>query len=214
MMADAELTASRRKAILESAMRLFDGQGFFPTTMEEIAAGAGVSKGSVYNYFHSKSDLFNQLFTESLGTDEEEVERLVGGPISAREKLLAVLDMWFERLRHYQRVGRLTLEFWATAARKQRDGELAKLLQDAVDRWLTRIVAIIAEGRRRGEFRTTTNPEAAAQLFFGVTDGLMLHAILNVSTGVDEPLLASLKQFVLAGLGAADCADGARKQGV
>jgi AcrR family transcriptional regulator len=194
-------------------MGMFDSHGFFRTTMEEIAAGAGISKGSIYNYFKSKTDLFNQLFAESIVTDEEEVDRLVGRRMSATEKLLAVVDLWVERLPHYQRVGRLTLEFWATAAREQRDGELAVLLEGIVSRWLTRIGRTIAEGQRRGEFHTTMDPAAAARLFMGVTDGLMIHLILKAASDVDEPLVASLKQFVLAGLEAAPEAGAASEQG-
>lgn len=46
-----------RDAIVAAAGTLFGRQGFGATTMEEIAAGAGVSAGTLYNYFGTKNTL-------------------------------------------------------------------------------------------------------------------------------------------------------------
>jgi AcrR family transcriptional regulator len=46
-----------RDAIIEEAGRLFAKQGFQSTTMDEISAGAGVSAGTLYNYFGTKTTL-------------------------------------------------------------------------------------------------------------------------------------------------------------
>jgi AcrR family transcriptional regulator len=48
----------KRLAILEQAIRTFAEFGFRGTDVQVIADGAGVGKGTVYRYFHSKEDLF------------------------------------------------------------------------------------------------------------------------------------------------------------
>lgn len=48
----------RRQAILEVARELFQAQGYAATSMSEIAARLGGSKGTLYNYFRSKEELF------------------------------------------------------------------------------------------------------------------------------------------------------------
>lgn len=48
----------KRAAILETAKRLFVGQGYAGTSVEQIAAGAGVSKLTVYSHFGDKERLF------------------------------------------------------------------------------------------------------------------------------------------------------------
>lgn len=48
----------KRLAILEQAIRTFAELGFRGTDVQMIADGAGVGKGTVYRYFHSKEDLF------------------------------------------------------------------------------------------------------------------------------------------------------------
>jgi len=43
-----------KQKLLDAATKLFGAQGFFATTIEQIAEEAGVSKSLVYNYFDSK----------------------------------------------------------------------------------------------------------------------------------------------------------------
>src|SRR5579864_508237 len=50
--------ASVRKAIIESARRLFNRYGFENVSLNQIMAGAGLTHGGFYSYFKSKSDLY------------------------------------------------------------------------------------------------------------------------------------------------------------
>jgi AcrR family transcriptional regulator len=201
-MSVADQTESRRKAILNAAMALFDRQGYAATTMEEVAAGAGISKGSVYNYFQSKQDLFAQLFTATNADDETEAAYLFDGSLEPTAAIEGLLDFWYTSLERHLRVGRLTLEFWAAAAREERNGPLAELLQGTYRGWLDWIAPVIANGVVTGEFQTDLDPRAAATLLVGVLHGLLLQLILNLGVTVDDEFLPSLKQAVLAALGA------------
>jgi len=51
----------RRRDILDAAAGLFKRDGFSSASIEEIAANAGLSAGTVYNYFPSKGDLLLAL---------------------------------------------------------------------------------------------------------------------------------------------------------
>lgn len=201
-MTTPEQSEARRKAILEAAMTLFDRQGYSAATMEEVAAGAGISKGSIYNYFQSKQDLFAQLFTETMAADETDAEAIFDRSAPSSCKLRELMDFWFSRLESHLRVGRLTLEFWAAAAREERSGHLAEILQETYTRWLDRIAPVIADGVRAGEFQSDLDPRAAATWYIGLLNGLLLHMILNVGATVDEQMLPSLEHSVLAALGA------------
>ncbi|MCD9007064.1 TetR/AcrR family transcriptional regulator [Luteimonas sp. XNQY3] len=67
------LTDRKHAAILEAAVAEFRAAGFEATTMDRIAAAAGVSKRTVYNHFPSKDALFLRIL-------EEMFARGVGGP--------------------------------------------------------------------------------------------------------------------------------------
>ncbi len=73
--------------IKESALHLFLAHGVEQVSMDEIAAGAHVSKVTIYKYFHSKAELHRQVidlyFDEILAATEE----LLDGPLDFLEKL-------------------------------------------------------------------------------------------------------------------------------
>ncbi|MFC1951220.1 helix-turn-helix domain-containing protein, partial [Chloroflexota bacterium] len=52
-----EIARKRQRQILSAARRVFSQKGFAEATTAEIAREAGVSEGTIYNYFESKRDL-------------------------------------------------------------------------------------------------------------------------------------------------------------
>ncbi|WP_030142477.1 TetR/AcrR family transcriptional regulator [Pseudomonas fluorescens] len=61
MTAPQRLTERKREAILQAAIAEFRSSGFEVTSMDRIAATAGVSKRTVYNHFPSKEELFAEI---------------------------------------------------------------------------------------------------------------------------------------------------------
>jgi TetR/AcrR family fatty acid metabolism transcriptional regulator len=53
---------SKREMILEAAYDLFLNKGYWETKIIDIAEKAGIGKGTVYEYFESKDDIFFELF--------------------------------------------------------------------------------------------------------------------------------------------------------
>jgi len=200
MMAQTDSTGAKRLAILNAAARVFDAHGYAATTMDAVAAEAKISKGSVYNYFQSKQDLFTQVFAQALSGDEAEGDRIVSEPRSALYRLERLLDMWFIHQRRYRQVGALVLEFWANAARQDDSGALAGFFRDQYARWRRRLTTIIGQGLEAGEFAREFEPEIAATLIMGVLDGIIVHAILDVGVVVDEAFLLSLKRAIIASM--------------
>lgn len=56
-----EIRESRKTLILDSAQELFANEGFYKTSISDIAEKAGISKGLIYNYFESKEALIRTI---------------------------------------------------------------------------------------------------------------------------------------------------------
>jgi AcrR family transcriptional regulator len=72
MARQAERRQATRDAIVAAATTLFGGKGFAATTIDEIAAAAGVAKGAVYHHFPNKEAVFEAVFrqtSEALAAD-------------------------------------------------------------------------------------------------------------------------------------------------
>lgn len=197
----------KRQAILDAAEKTFGANGYAAATMEQIAADAGISKGSIYNYFRSKQDLFMELFAQSVATDEAQVDTLLNRPIPASRKIEALLDIWFKSFEHYERIGALFLEYWATAAREDREGRLAASFQEMYARWRERIAAIITQGIDSGQFRRELDIQWVTTAITAMLDGLTIQAIVKTGVGVDEGFLGAFKRGLLASLTAGAAQD-------
>jgi AcrR family transcriptional regulator len=77
--------ARRRRQLLEVALRVFAEQGFYVTSMSDIAEAAGVTKPVLYQHFSSKRELYAQLLTDVGNQLQEAITKAVAAAASPRE---------------------------------------------------------------------------------------------------------------------------------
>jgi AcrR family transcriptional regulator len=147
--------------MLDAASRLFAAKHFHQVRMEDIAAEAGVGKGTLYRYFLTKDDLYLKLLERAAVEYMARLRQAVQTAEGSRARLVAVVAAivaYFDARPHIlellQRAevdrGRGTGFPWLRA----REG-LFRLVSD-----------LFAEGCRRGEFRVA-DPELAMMLLLG-----------------------------------------------
>ena len=192
-------TGNRREAIIAAAAQAFDAHGYAATTVDEVAAKAGISKGNVYNYFRSKEELFEQVFVAVVAGFQTDVLKILEEPMPAGEKLKRLLEYHSTSMEDSNRIGRLVLEFWATAAREQR-GQLAVTLREMYDRWREQVAGVVAEGVSEGEFRSEIDPTLAAALVVALLDGIEVQSILGFGAELNEQYRNTLEKAVMAAL--------------
>jgi len=196
-MTEDEQHSSRRKAILRAARDVFDEKGYAAATVDEIAQKAGISKGSIYNYFNNKEDLFAEVFTEAFEIEHADVDRLVREQLPAAERLRRLLDYVFDRLESFTRSGKLVMELWAQAAKKDR---LTEAMADIHAYWRTCIRTILEEGVRNREFGLHFDPTVASSLIWATLNGIIVQAMFDRGAEVGQRSLSSLKRGLLAAL--------------
>lgn len=80
----------KREIIIAAGRELFLEKGYHQTRVEDIAARAGVAKGTIYLYFPSKSDLFTEIIQRAISTYKTAIHEAAESANTAREKLEAV----------------------------------------------------------------------------------------------------------------------------
>ncbi len=78
-----------RERLLEAAARHFADKGLDATNIDDVATTAGYAKGTIYNYFRSKEDLFVEVLTEACRRAVERAANVPPGG-SVREGLHAL----------------------------------------------------------------------------------------------------------------------------
>ena len=90
---------ARPGELLDAALTIFVEKGFAATRVEEVAAQAGVSKGTLFLYFPSKEELFKAVVRESIAGRfqewNEELEQFEG---SSTDLLRYAMHSWWERI--------------------------------------------------------------------------------------------------------------------
>jgi AcrR family transcriptional regulator len=90
---------ARPQELLDAALQLFVEKGFAATRSEEVAARAGVSKGTLYLYFPSKEELFKAVVRTNLSSLIAEGQQIADadeGPTS--ELLRRLMQTWWQRV--------------------------------------------------------------------------------------------------------------------
>lgn len=102
LVTDPKLVGERREQIVRAAVKLFSEQGYFVTTIQQIAREAGISVGLVYQYFREKDDVLFLSLKDVLETYEREIPRALEGiehPLARLRVALAAYCRVVDRLR-------------------------------------------------------------------------------------------------------------------
>ena len=194
----------KRKRILAAAAEVFDSYGYADATIDMVAAAAAVAKGSVYNYFTSKQELYTAVFMQQMAVQETDLLARFENTPSPLNQLMLLFDHWYERYSHHKDTGRLVLECWASAARETHsadEGPMAGMLHGLYARWRERMADIVARGQETGHFRPDVSPVMTAQVLMGMLDGLLLHGIIGMGVVVDDEFVTRMKRGFMAVVG-------------
>lgn len=98
MTAPQRLTDRKREAIIQAAIAEFRANGFDITSMDKIAATAGVSKRTVYNHFPSKEELFAEILNQLWARVTAEQEAAYRPDLPLRDQLRLMLQAKLQML--------------------------------------------------------------------------------------------------------------------
>lgn len=163
---------ARPQELLEAALALFQEKGFAATRSEEIAARAGVAKGTLYRYYPSKDEVFKAMVRENLAVHIAESAALAAqyqGPIA--ELLIRMMRDWWAKVGH----GNAGVACKVMMIEARNFPELAKFYVDEVINPSQAVLgALVERGIASGEFRPVP-VEATVHMLIAP----MLHMLLH-----------------------------------
>lgn len=192
-----EPVSDRRTQILNAAERSFVRAGFHRTTMQDVAAEAGMSPGNLYRYFPSKDALVAGLCERDrgqLGSEFAEVRN------SGAEFMAAFKELG---RRHFEDAAlgkaKLCLEIWAEATRNP---AIAALQTDFDHGLGEQFVAAFEAAKEAGAVAASVDSRAVASIISKLGDGLFVRRA--VATDFDaEREVAEVFDVICALLGGA-----------
>jgi len=156
-----------REAILEAAKALLSRVGFADATMSALADEAGVSVGTLYNYFESRDDVIQRLI-------EHETEQLIqcaNALDPARDPLERLRQMLRNELRYVEERGALmamAMQAGVVDPVRSTDTEMQAATQVSRTRILSLHQELLAEAGAQGLIRPELSPELLARALDGM----------------------------------------------
>lgn len=165
----------RERAVLEAAAAVFANHGYARATIDQIAAAAGVAKGTVYFYYSSKEDLFYALMEEFTRQSLADL-----GPLMAQadEPVLARIEALFlavgRSLDAKEAMIPLTLEFWSASGVEDSRKRFGAAFASMFAEFRESLTALLQEGAAKGEVKKDAASEDIASCLMAMIDGLII----------------------------------------
>jgi AcrR family transcriptional regulator len=188
-----------RESILDATDRLLARFGYRKMTVEDIAAEAGIGKGTIYLHFNSKEEVV-------LSHVDRIVDRLkqqhlaviarskITAPERIRQMLLARVLFRFDSIQHYTQ----SLNDLLAALRPGLLARRARYFEEEAQIF----AEVLAEGRASGEFEIP-NEMAAARALLEATNGLLPYSLSTAELGERkevEKRTSAIADLLLRGL--------------
>ncbi|MFT2017216.1 TetR/AcrR family transcriptional regulator [Streptomyces sp. 796.1] len=148
--------------LLAAATRLFAERGYDRTSVQEIVAAAGVTKGALYHYFGSKDDLLHEVYGRVLRLQQERLDAFADADAPVERRLRdAAADVVVTTIENLDDTKIFFRSMHQLSPEKQQQVRAERR------RYHERFRALVEEGQRAGVFHEATPADLVVDYHFG-----------------------------------------------
>ncbi|HXR66654.1 MAG TPA: TetR/AcrR family transcriptional regulator [Ktedonobacteraceae bacterium] len=193
-----KLRQKRSELILETAEDILTRKGYHNSSMDEIAAQAGVAKGTLYQHFPTKEDLFFALIEQALTRFEHLVQQVTNSSSNAHQKLERIFSYIYgekpgthiQLLRLLQNNEELSLRL------QEKRIQSGERIHEAIDQ----IRSILEDGKTQGLFDASIETELMLHLFLHLLSFSGQEQLFGPIKATPEELIAQLERLFFQGI--------------
>ena len=186
-----------RQFILERSANEFAERGYEGTTMDRIAEAAEVSKGTLYNYFSGKQEIFFSILHNGMDQVLKMIDQALEEEKPIEEKVRILTTHFLEFFQEGGEIHRILMvesERIMMAAHMN----LGEMMREHISAFISHLVQFMREGQEAGVFRKT-DPELAAMIFMNIITAELKHTLV---TGETRPAAIKTDEISAFALGA------------
>lgn len=168
----------KKGQILEAAVKVFSKKGLNNTKISDIAEEAAIGKGTIYEYFKSKDEVFTASFHYFMENFEKGLSHRLYRIQDPMEKLRAYFSAWSDIFEgKYLDYIEIVLEFWAEGVR-QRDDSWKIDLNSIYSQNRDMLDFLLSDCVSKGEIKRV-DTKLIASTMLGALDGILIQWILD-----------------------------------
>ncbi len=162
-----------RQHILEKTAPLFNRKGFHGTSLAELTAATGLTKGALYGNFHDKEEMALEAFQYSITKVREVVKHELSGAVTCKEQLIALLGFYSRYVFDPPIPGGCPLLNTAIEVDDHRTS-MRRVVVKELHHTIGFIQNLIRQGIEENEFRQDIDPAGIAYTFFCAIEGALM----------------------------------------
>lgn len=168
---------AKRELIIKAAIYIFGQKGFHSAKIQDITDFASVGKGTVYEYFSTKDELFLAVYDKWMDEFEARMTASADEHTNPVSKADALIDTAIDFYETHAQYAAILLEFWAHALRSEDPHFLERIRQ--MKQTLADLGAEVTRQLIAVKAFTDVDAVSFSRLELGISDGIFLQWILD-----------------------------------
>jgi TetR/AcrR family transcriptional regulator, transcriptional repressor for nem operon len=184
-----------RRYIAEKTAPLFNTKGYEGTSLADLVAVTGLTKGALYGNYNDKQEIAEAAFRYAIGKVKTMVGEAVAQEISYRKRVEAVVDFFAKYVNNPPIAGGCPLLNTAIEA----DDHLLSMrgvVTEELMSTITFIAGLLEKGVAAGEFKSGIEPQALAYIFFCSVEGALMFSRVERSAEPMEIIVQHCKKIL------------------
>ena len=181
--------------IIHQAAEVFNQKGYAGSSIADIMQATGLKKGGIYNHFKSKDELALAAFDYAVSFMSQEVWQAVKTQRSAVDRLQALVSAYLTYVDRPPIPGGCPILNTAIEV-DDVDSPLRDRALSAINSWRNLIIRIIQTGIKKGEVRSTVEPDTVATIIICSIEGAIMMSQLEKNPIHLERAIAHLQNYI------------------
>ncbi|RNL52457.1 TetR/AcrR family transcriptional regulator [Pedobacter jejuensis] len=184
-----------RNFIVEKTAPIFNMKGYAGTSLNDITAATGLTKGSIYGNFANKDEVALAAFDYNFNSNVSKIEAEISKKDTTKEKLLAYISIYQSFLVGGISQGGCPILNTAIDADDTHPALREKVLK-AVLSWKKSIIKLVEDGISNEEIKVGSNPEQIALTVIAMIEGGIMISRLTNKIENWNLIMDSLKKYI------------------
>ncbi|KLT64260.1 transcriptional regulator [Pedobacter sp. BMA] len=184
-----------RNFIVEKTASIFNTKGYAGTSLNDITAATGLTKGSIYGNFANKDEVALAAFDYNFANNVSNIESEMSNKGTTKGKLLAYVSIYERFLFSGISIGGCPILNTATDADDTHPALRERAIK-AILAWKKRIIALVDEGIISKEIDEAHDPEQIALTIIAMIEGGIMISRLTNKADYWSLIMDSLKKYI------------------
>jgi AcrR family transcriptional regulator len=182
--------------IIEKTASVFNKKGFIGTTLSDMEAATGLTKGSIYNNFANKDEVALAVFDYNLKKVNNLIQVEMDKHHSAKKKLLSYVKIYGTNVSDSPFTSGGCPILNTAVESDDTHPALRKKASNAITNWMDKVAELIEKGIKQKEFRSSINSKETAALIVASIEGAIMISRVTGRRNYLKDIMNSIKKII------------------